>query len=161
MITIKYAPQTPEVLSNKLPTAPTLVSSFLGSLIHRNLGCICNGRRSQRRALKPDSLLLAVWCWACLELLDTQSCSRLLGKTTARPPNTPAYHCHLRGRNPRGRGSERGGKQSQCRKIHLQTKLGSAFLISASYYSCVHLCVLPVVENCFHAYFIEMVGWPA
>ncbi len=86
------------------PTPKTLtsVSSFWCSLLHRSLGCICNGRQSQHRALRPDSLLLAAWHRVCLEPLDTQSCSRPLGETTDRPPNTPTCHCHLR----RGQGGQ-------------------------------------------------------
>lgn len=78
------------------PKTLTSVSSFWGSLLHRSLGCICNGRQSQRRAPRPDSLLLTAWHRVCLEPLDTLSCSRPLGKTTDRPPDTPTCHCHLR-----------------------------------------------------------------
>lgn len=78
------------------PKTLTSVSSFWGSLLHRSLGCICNGRQSQHRALRPDSLLLTAWHRVCLEPLDTLSCSRPLGKTTDRPPNTPTCRCHLK-----------------------------------------------------------------
>lgn len=83
------------------PTTLTSVSSSGGFLLHRSLGCIYNGRQSQHRDLQPDSLLLAAWHQVCLGPLDTLSYSRPLGKTTARPLNTPACHCHLR--------SEEGG----------------------------------------------------
>lgn len=94
-------------LPTELPTATTSktltsVSSSWGSLSHRSLRCICNGRRSQHRAQRPDSLLLAAWHLICLEPWDTLSCSRPPGKTRDRPPNTPTCRCHLR----EGRGGE-------------------------------------------------------
>lgn len=82
----------------------TLVSSSWDCRLHRNLCCICNGRQSQHRALKPDSRLLRAWHWVRLEPLDIRSCSKPRGKTTAHPPSTPTCRCHLRGRSGGGEG---------------------------------------------------------
>lgn len=86
-----------QVLATEFSTWPTSASCFWGSQLHRSQGCICNGTLTQRGALNPDSALLAVWRWECLDPRSTRSCSRLLGKTTVHLPNTPTYHCRLLG----------------------------------------------------------------
>lgn len=87
----------------------TLVSSSWDCRLHRSLCCICNGRQSQHRALKPDSRLLRAWHWVRLEPLDIRSCSKPRGKTTAHPPSTPTCRCHLRARSG-GEGVLGGGR---------------------------------------------------
>lgn len=83
------------------PETLTSESSFWDSPLRRSLGCICNGRQSPHRALRPDSLLIAALYWLCSEPLGILSCSKPQGKTTDRPPNTPTCRCHLEGRGGR------------------------------------------------------------